>query len=201
MGTSVVAVFVRRSMRRARSAVVTTQLLAGRHAYRYPADVDDGGGLVRRRVDAEHMVRTRGDPDGIVIGVDRVGRVPNEFARAPRVDRRDDGVGAGSMRETVPSLPLATQTASVATARSIAGAPIPIVLMTSRRSASMRDRSSSALATQTEPCPIEGDRRFGPRARGPRPGSAAGRSQRPSREEPAPQDVTTLGDAVRQRVV
>ena len=70
-------------------------LLAECHAYRYMADVDDRGGLVRRRVDAEHMVRTRGDPDGIVIGVDRVGRVPDEFARAPQVDRLDDGVSAG----------------------------------------------------------------------------------------------------------
>ena len=70
-------------------------LLADRHAHRYSADVDDGQGLVRRRVDAEHLVRTRGNPDGIVIGVDRVGRVPDEFARAPQVDRRDDGVGAG----------------------------------------------------------------------------------------------------------
>jgi hypothetical protein len=59
------------------------------------ADVDDRRGLVRRRVDAEHMVGTSGDPDGILIGVDRVGRVPNEFARAPQVDRLDDGVGAG----------------------------------------------------------------------------------------------------------
>ena len=32
--------------------------LPERHAYRYLADVDDRGGLVRRRVDAEHMVRT-----------------------------------------------------------------------------------------------------------------------------------------------
>ena len=39
--------------------------------------------------------RTRGDPDGIVIGVDRVGRVPNELARAPQVDRLDDDVSAG----------------------------------------------------------------------------------------------------------
>ena len=88
---------------------------------RYLADVDDRGGLVCRRVDAEHKVATRGDPDGVVIGVDRVGRVPDEFVRAPQVDRLDDGVGAGSMRETVPSLPLTTQTASVPTARSIAG--------------------------------------------------------------------------------
>src|SRR6476619_6655488 len=59
------------------------------------------------------------------------------------------------MRETVPSLPFATQTASVPTARSIAGAPIPIVLMSSWRSGWMRETvPSSALATQTEPCPI-----------------------------------------------
>jgi hypothetical protein len=69
--------------------------LAEYHAYRYLADVDDRGGLVRRRVNAVHMVGTCSDPDRIVIGVDRVGRVPNEFARAPQVDRLDDGVSAG----------------------------------------------------------------------------------------------------------
>src|SRR4029450_5703343 len=56
--------------------------------------VDAPGGLVPRRVDAEHMVRTRGDPDRIVIGGDRIGRVPGEFARAPPVDRLAEGVGA-----------------------------------------------------------------------------------------------------------
>src|SRR5438034_5397454 len=94
MGTSVVAVFLCGSVRRARRHHPEC-LLAKCHAYRYTADVDDREGLVRRRVDAKHMVRTRGDPDGIVIGVDRVDRVPGEFARAPQVDRLDDGVGAG----------------------------------------------------------------------------------------------------------
>src|SRR5207249_4996944 len=70
-------------------------LLTECHAYRYTADVDDREGLVRRRVDAEHIVRTGGDPDRIVIGGDRVGRVPGEFARAPQVDRLDDGIDAG----------------------------------------------------------------------------------------------------------
>ena len=71
------------------------RLLAEGQAYRHMSDVDDRGGLVRRRVDADHMAGTSGDPDGIVVGVDRVGRIPDELARAPQVDRLDDGVGPG----------------------------------------------------------------------------------------------------------
>jgi hypothetical protein len=50
-------------MRKARSAVVTTQVLPAEcHAYRYIADVDDRGGLFVVG-SCEHMVRTRGNPD------------------------------------------------------------------------------------------------------------------------------------------
>ena len=116
------------------------------------------------------MVRTRGDPDGIVIGVDRVGRVPNEFARAPPgrssrrrrrrwIDARDCAVAPVGHPDRIGGDGEVNRRCS-----------IPIVLMTSRRSASMRETvPSSALATQTEPCPSRGRRAFGPRARGPRP--------------------------------
>src|SRR5436190_23561180 len=59
------------------------------------ADVDDRGWLVGCGVDPEHVARTGGDPDGIVIRRDGVGRIPNELARASQVDRLDDRIRAG----------------------------------------------------------------------------------------------------------
>ena len=62
---------------------------------------------------------------------------------------------------------------------------MPIVLTTSRRSRMDAETvPSSAFATQTEPCPIARATGLRPTSTWPTTGSAAGRSQRPSREEP-----------------
>ena len=134
MGTSAVAVFVCGSMRSARSAAYHPEcLLAECQAYRaWPTSMIAEGSFVVGRCEAHGGDQRRSD--GIVIGVDRVGRVPTSSLEPLSSIVSTTASALGSMRETVPSLPFATQTASVATARSIAGAPIPIVLMTSWRS-------------------------------------------------------------------
>ena len=126
--------------------------------------------------------------------------VPDEFARAPRSIVSTAASRWDRCARPVPSLPFATDRIG-GDSEVYRRCSIPIVLMTSRRSDGCETVPSSALATQTEPCPIARRQAFGPRARGPRPGSAAGRSQRPSREEPRLSTRRRSATLVRQRVV